>query len=141
MPRMRGSVLCHCNKGNRYSSSWAQTCSWWKDERRIVTRGYLHLRPLPVLLVDRLSAIRPRSWMHGAETPRGHRLPVLAERPSKKFRSGRWIVIIFVDSADSLSLFLVSFPLYVPVRDTIYEWRPFVIPWMVIIDWLQRSVN
>lgn len=44
-------------------------------------RGYLHLRPLPVLLVDRLSTIRPRGWMHGAETPRGHRLPVLADPP------------------------------------------------------------
>lgn len=116
-------VLCHCNKGNRYSSSWTQTCSsTWKgdSERRIVTRGYLHLRPLPVLLVDRLSTIRPRGWMHGAETPRGHRLPVLAERPSEEipFRTGnchylRWLGGFFLHLPRFLSC-------YAPVRDTIY---------------------
>lgn len=104
----------------------------------IVTRGYLHLRPLPVLLVDRLSTIRPRGWTHGAETPRGHRLPVLAERPTLQeipFRARnchylRWLGGFFVLSS--------SFPFLLRVaccRDTIYS-GDCPIPWMVIIGWL-----
>lgn len=86
-----------------------------EQERRtnkIVTCGYLHLRTATGasrwwIIYDDTPAVVV--WPCGAETLWGRGLPVLAGRQFfYKFRSGRAIVIILVDSADSSCLFLVS---------------------------------